>query len=294
MTPMIVCSMILLSRPVSAQAPPTRYAVASVKPSLGTGSTFTSWSPRGINAKNIPLRNLIEMAYEVRDFQLIGSPQSTSIEKYDVTAEPKAADAQQTEQPIERSLAQMHVMLQMLLADHFKLKLHRATKELPIYALTVAEGGIRMRRSQEATCPTFRWKRNDPAVDASAPDDCVAILTGPNRQLNHTLDAVGMSISPAPGHRADPTMMDSGDLIDFLTRWGRLDHPVVDKTGIQGLFDFHLEWSWQTKHDASALDEFTNPSIFTALEQELGLKLELTHGPMEVLVIDHVERPDVK
>ena len=293
MTPVIVCTTILLSLPISAQTPPARYAVASVKPGLGSGSTFTSWSPRGINAKNIPLRSLIEMAYQVRDFQVIGAPEWASSEKYDVTARPNATDGQGSE-PIERSLPQMHRLLQTLLADHFKLKLHRETKELPVYALTIAKGGVQMHRSADTTCPTFFWSRNDPADDAPRADHCSANWTGPNRQLNHTLDAVGMSIAPVPGAAAVPSMEPPGNLIGFLSQWGRLDHLLVDKTGLKGLFDFHLEWSLHSAPNASALDEFTNPSIFTALEQELGLKLELTQGPVPVVVIDHVERPDVK
>ncbi|HLG95129.1 MAG TPA: TIGR03435 family protein [Bryobacteraceae bacterium] len=285
---------ILLSHPISSQTPAARFGVASVKPSTGTGSTFTSWSPQGINAKNIPLRNLIEMAYEVRDFQIVAAPQWISSERYDIAAKPNATDTQGGQRPIERPLVQMHLMLQTLLADRFKLRVHREMKELPVYALTVAKDGVRMRRSQDATCPTFRWSRNDPGIDAPPPYHCEAILTGPNRQLNHTLDAVGMSIAPVEGSRAVSSGEPSGDLIDFLLQWGRLDHSVIDKTGLTGRFDLHLEWSWQTARDASALDQFSNPSIFNAFEEELGLKMELTKGPAPVVVIDHVERPDEK
>ncbi len=100
-----------------------------------------------------------------------------------------------------------------------------------------------------------------------------------------------MRIAPLPGAQAVPSGFPSGDLISFLSQSARLDHLVSDRTGLQGLFDFHLEWSQQTTRDASASDEFTNPSIFTALEEELGLKLDLTTGPVEVVVVDHVERP---
>jgi len=255
MTRVILAAMIVLLCPSFGQTPGVpRFEVASVKPSADIGSARTSWSPRGINAKNVPLRNLIEMAYQIRDFQVSGGPQWIVSEKYDIAAKPKAMDGQGNQQPNERSLAQMHLMLQTLLADRFRLKVHRETKELPVYALTVAKGGIRMRRSQDAACPTFHWSRNDPPVNAPPLDHCGAVFTGPNERLNHTLDAAGMRIAPLPGGQAVPSGLPSGDLITFLSQWGRLDHLVIDRTGLKGLFDVHLEWRQQTTRDPSASD----------------------------------------
>ncbi len=275
-----------------AQQPrPLSYQQITIEPSAGTGRMRASWTPQGLSAKNVLLRNLIEMAYQVRDFQISGAPPWIASDKFDITAKSETSNAEPPQHSNDQSLAEMRRMLQTLLADRFKLKVHRQMQELPVYALTVAKGGLRMRRSQDENCPAFHWSRNDPAADAPPLDHCGAILTGPNRRLNHTLDAVGMSIaSPLRQPDASPAVP-SGDLIGFVSLWGALDHPVIDKTGVKGRFDFHLEWSRQSKPDASALDQFTNPSIFTALEQELGLKLELTKAPVEVIVIDHAVPP---
>src|SRR5262249_10336695 len=149
-----------------------------------------------------------------------------------------------------------------ILEDRFRLKLHRETRELPVYALTVAKGGPRIPKSLAGDCPSFKWERGQ-----HSPNSCTAVETGPNRQLNHTLDAVGISIS---------------GLIKFLS--DNLDRIVIDKTSLTGTYDLHLEWNRRATAEVlesggpgsppkSAILEDAGPSIFAALEEQLGLKL---------------------
>jgi uncharacterized protein (TIGR03435 family) len=225
--------------------------------------------------KNASLRDLIRVAYQVRDFQISGGPDWIDSAHYDI-------DANAKDKPVPKEwLTTMMSLLQSLLADRFKLKLHRDTKELPVYVLTVAKGGPKFQQSREKSCTTFNWIRNSPPPGQIANIHCgAAELT--NAQLNRTLDAVGISIwgvSPdAPG------------LTWFLSR--ELDRIVIDKTGLTGLFDFYLEWNRAATLDkAAASADPDNPSLFTALQDQLGLKLTSEKGPVEILVIDHAEKP---
>ncbi len=111
------------------------------------------------------------------------------------------------------------------------------------------------------------------------------MASGPNIHLNHTLDAVGMSVAGPSGSFST--------LTDFLSR--QLGRPVIDKTGLRGLFDFRLEWSVNATALSLGLPagsvEADNPSLFTALEEQLGLQLESAKGPVQVLVVDRAEKP---
>jgi uncharacterized protein (TIGR03435 family) len=166
-------------------------------------------------------------------------------------------------------------MMQALLADRFKLKIHRETREIPVYELTVAKGGPKLRSFREGSC----WK---PEPDAPSPAPTPEGQTRcrmpfPERKGSSvTLDGQGMS------------------LYEFSV-WFGLDRDIIDKTGIKGLFDLHLEFSPDEATPGMAPgspdDPGRGPSIFTAVQEQLGLKIERAKGPGEFLVIDHVERP---
>jgi uncharacterized protein (TIGR03435 family) len=170
-------------------------------------------------------------------------------------------------------------MLQALLEDRFKLRLHRETKELPVYALTVTKNGLRL---QKSSCAPFDFNNPPPPPrpGEKLPYVCGSVREGGN-PLNWTLDALGMNMS---------------ELARNLSL--RLDRTVIDRTGINGTFDVHLEYARElpagapgTPGDpASTVDTAASP-IFTALQERLGLKLESGRGPVEMLVIDHLEKP---
>ncbi len=137
----------------------------------------------------------------------------------------------------------MMLMLQTLLAERFKLTIHRETKEIPIYALVAAKNGPRLQEAKDK-------------------------------------DKIG-SMSIGRGMLRGQTTL--ADLARYLS--SSADRPVMDRTGLTAGFEINLQWSPDTSPEASG------PSLFTAVQEQLGLKLESSKGPVELLVIDHAERP---
>jgi bla regulator protein BlaR1 len=182
-------------------------------------------------------------------------------------------------------------MMQVLLEDRFKLKIHRETRELPAYALVVAKGGIKAPPVAEGGCVDLNVNELKLSQEPGAPFPklCGRPVSGA-KGGNLSLDVFGGTMRR---------------LCDLLS--SRLDRPAIDRTGIAGKFDFHLEFSPlraevdptagpRTAGDTAAPSSFsdstsTGPSIFTAMQQQLGLRLEATTAPVEVLMVDHVERP---
>jgi len=272
---------------IHAQTPAARpeFEVASVKQNAGGSqrSFIGSSSPGTLSAENVPLELLIQQAYGVRPFQIVGAPDWAKSERYDLKAKARVegAPAQVSRDSMQKSMAEMYVMLQALLEDRFKLKLHRETRELPVFELTVAKSGVKLR---ETTCTVYD-PANPPAELAPGqkrPDFCGNINMGRNG-MNRTLAAAGIGMKDL-SERALANIM------------GRT---IVDKTGYAGKFDVHLEWAPDTPLPSGggaddpgkpAPSDASGPSIFSALQEQLGLKLESGKGPVEVLVIDHVEK----
>jgi bla regulator protein blaR1 len=170
-------------------------------------------------------------------------------------------------------------MLQALLEDRFKLRVHRETREVPVYALTVARGGPKLKAGDE-TCiqpdySTYPMPALPPGKTYCEPSG-VGWRNGENLKLN-----------------AEPETVDYFCKLLGLV----LDRPTVDRTGLPGKYAFHLKFAIdQSMHEIPEgfgphSDEPPAPSIFTAVQEQLGLKLEPSKGPREFLVIDHVERP---
>lgn len=262
------------------------FEVASVKPNhTGDRGVSIMNAPGGrLSAKNVALSMLIRIAYKVQDFQVTGGPSWISSERYDIEAKPEgSADPDMrklTDDQREAAMDRQRLRLQALLADRFKLTLHRDTKELPVYALVVAKNGPKLQQS---------------TVSPSPPE-------APNAQ--------GPPKGPFKGQGM---RMGRGDLtansvrLSFLAEAlsNQLGRTVVDKTGLTGLYDFTLKWTpdegqgqmfkgpgdGREGADAPPPPDASGPSLFTAIQEQLGLKLESQKGPVEILVIDHVERP---
>jgi uncharacterized protein (TIGR03435 family) len=231
------------------------FEVASVKPHL-SGDSYMDGTPGGrFIASGIPLRMLITEAYNVRDFQVIGGPGWMNTDGWDIEARPKAEDVGAPGAQDRGS-----VMLQSLLEDRFQLRAHRETRELPVYALTVAKGGPKLKISSgvPAGLPRMRMSRG-------------------------SLETYETPL---------------GGIVRFLSR--EFDRLLIDRTNLQGLYDISLKWTPEQRRPAAdggataapqpALPP-DQPSIFTALQEQLGLRVESTKAPVEVLVIDSVQKP---
>lgn len=183
-------------------------------------------------------------------------------ERYDITAKAEGDGSPSPEQ--------LRPMVQALLADRFKLAVHRGTKELSMYALVVGKNGPKLKEN------------HDVEPDAPSP-------TG-GRRLRGAQFRMGRGL--ISGQRVPMTMLAS----QLAQQLGRA---VVDKTGLKGNYDFSLEWTPEEGlplgpkeggSDAPPPSDASGPSIYTALQEQLGLKLEATKGPVEILVIDHIEK----
>lgn len=265
----------------TALAQPPRRPTFQVTRGKTSGSSLQLAAP-GLVAKNLHLAGLLRMAYDVREVQVIGAPDWLSSDTWDITATGVQKPAHASPEQVYRTIS---TTLQALFTEKFQLKFHREQRELPVYLLTVAKGGARLARSQVANCAEFNWRRrNAPGTDR--PTSCGAAESGPNMRLDHTLDAVGMSIV-APLGSLD-------GLVTFLSR--QLDRIIIDKTGLKGRYDFHLEWDRKATAEAlvnehAVASDDTGPSLFRALLDQLGLSLDPGKAPVEVIVIDHVEKP---
>jgi len=259
----------------SAAEPPLKFEVASIKPSdPSERGTIIQFAPGGrLVVKNAPLKSLVTLAYDVQDFQISGGPTWVSTARYDVTAKADAVTAEDdphkitTDEQREKFQQRQRMRIQALLADRFQLKIGRTTKELPIYALKVAKNGPKLQESKEEGGNQFQGVRM-------------------NRPGDVTAGKVGMQ---------------------FLTRIlaHSVGRPVIDQTGLTGKYDFKLEWTPDQNQPGGfggpgpgpdgALRpppvDPNGPSIFTAIEEQLGLKLESQKGPVEMLTIDAVEKP---
>jgi len=259
---------VVLSCAAFGQAPaaPPAFEVASVKLNTRGGGMVLRPQPGGrLTVENIPLRLLIQNAFDVRPFQISEGPGWIDSEHYDITA--KAEGNPPPEQV-------MGPMLQALLRDRFQLRVHRETKELPVFTLVPARGGPKLQEST-ADCP-----------DASA-------LPAPGQRPPVPCGRVSLTMSPTgawlEGRNAPRQRL-------VFTLSNILGRTVIDKTEFTGTFDIHLEVSLD-----EALSGFPGPltrrpddsapSVFTALQEQLGLRLEAGRGPVEILAIDKVERP---
>lgn len=241
------------------------------RPVAGFPDRATSTINAGyLKVQNASLRDLIERAYRLRNFQIAGGPAWIDSHDYEVIA--KASDTPSS-QNWGRALGPI---FQTLLQERFQLRWHFETRKIPVYVLTVAQGGNRLRRSKKENCDSFFFTTYP---KRKLPNKCGAVAAV-NSRLNMQLSADGMKIDPG--------------LARFLS--GFIVHrPVIDKTGLTGRYDFRLEWNVAATR--KALGE-TGPatgagavSIFTALGNQLGLKLNRGKGPVRVFVVDDAERP---
>jgi bla regulator protein BlaR1 len=251
------------------------YEVASIKPSKsGTDFTMLRTTAVGFVASNIALKALIQQAYGVEDNQISGAPSWLGSARFDIEAKVSSSD---TDALRDLSPDQRRLMLQPLLAERFRLKVHTEVRDLPVLAMVVAKGGPKL---QEAK-PGDTYPNGIKGFDGQGGAGLMHMRPG---------QVTGQGL-PMPS------------LAQLLSQ--QLGSTVQDKTGLTGKYDFTLQWtpdrngfpmfgspeSGQQGPGAAASPDSSGPSIFTAMQEQLGLKLESQKGRVEVLVIDHVETP---
>ena len=249
------------------ETPRPQFAAASVKPNTDNPpNRMQRPMPGGrYSARNANLLMIILTAYGIQKYQLIGGPTWMESEGFDIEAK---ADSNVNQ-------AQLLLMLQSLLADRFKLAVHRETKELPVYDLTAAKGTFDPPPPDEHGCEP---------LDPTAPPHPGPIPCGfPRIGMSGSLDAGKMTMA---------------QLVYTLAMI--VGRPVIDQTGFKGTFDLHLKFAPDQAarglpggglSAAPADPDPSRPNIMEALREQLGLKLTSSKGPVEVLVIDHAERP---
>jgi uncharacterized protein (TIGR03435 family) len=272
----VFASVLLLS--VSAACPQragaAQFEVASIKPAApGEVGMYVLPGPGGgIRITNMTLKEMIVWAWRMQPFQISGGPSWLDSVHYDVVAKPES-------KPTRSELAQM---LQALLKDRFQLTSHTETKELPVYALVLAKKdgkfGPGLKEAKDGSCTP-----PDPSVPPGLP------LQGGPPSLScgqFMMNATRFTAVSIPLSR----------MIPMLSR--TLGRVLLDKTGLSGNFDITVQWTpdqnpgLRFSADASNLGANTDgPSIFTAFQEQLGLKLESANGPVEIFVVDRAEKP---
>ena len=238
-------------------AAPLHFDVASVKPVDQPWLQVYPERSGGRIRWTTDLRYIVEYAYNLSVWRVSGPlPGSDHIYAFDLATSPSATDDQ------------VRLMFQSLLADRFKMQVHRVTKEIEGYAITVARGGPKFTeaKTNDAPAPLPEWFRDLPAGDSAKMENKV-VATLPQKGV--------VSIT---GRRA--TMLQFADSLQKVLRVA-----VLDQTGLTGKYYFAFQYAQEEHPDDVAL-----PSLFTAIQKELGLKLEKHKGPVEMLVIDHIDK----
>jgi bla regulator protein blaR1 len=241
---------ILISNGVFAQTP--AFDVASVKPasSGARGSTFQFIPGGGLRVGNGTLKGMIEMAYDVRDFQISGGPGWVDSDRYNVDAKVIADDPSAGAAMTPARIQETRRRLQTLLAARFQLQVRRTTKELPILALEPAKNGPKLA-----------------AAEAKGGNIGIRAACGLMEGNRSTL----------------------ANLVYALSR--ELARPVRDRTNLAGIYNFRLQWTPDAGPCPDAAEGHDFPDLFTALKEQLGLRLESARGPLEVILIDRAEKP---
>ena len=239
--------------PMAADADPS-FEVATIKPSK-PGQPGKAFLVRGreFSTINTTLSDLIAFAYNVQQSQIVDGPKWMSSDKFDIAAQPDVPGSPNTQQ--------VRTMIQKLLSDRFQLKFHRDTKEMSAYVLTVAKDGPKLEKSQ----------------------------SDPNGLPGLFFSQLGVL------HVVNATMGDFAGVMQTAV----FDRPVVDQTGLQGKWDFILKWTPDESQFSGMGVKVPPPSdaadapppLFTAIQEQIGLKLEAGKAPVSVLVLDHVEQP---
>jgi uncharacterized protein (TIGR03435 family) len=232
-------------------------AINPTAPDWNGGAAFTMQGGHRFIVRNYTLKSLVGAAYDLPTRLVSGGPAWINTEHYDIVAE--------TPGEVRPGVDEQMSMLQNLLVDRFRLTFHREQKELPIYTLTVASSGSKMKKS------------DGPPSDGRP---ALVFRLFPERR----------ALLPV----RDATMAEFASVLQH----GPFDRPVVDKTALAGRYDFDLDWAPGEGEFGGMMsarpplpDDSSKPDLFTAVQQQLGLRLLATRGPVQTFVVDRAERP---
>jgi uncharacterized protein (TIGR03435 family) len=233
------------------------------------------WGERFL-VSGLTTQGLIRETFGIQDDQIIGQPRWLNSETYDIEAKVEQTVADRLNRlSFDERFVEYRRMLETLLADRFKLAFHRESRELPMFALVVAKKGSKIEEAK----PGDTYPDGMKDLEGKGHGDVMSIRRG-------QLVGQGIPIS---------------NLVEMLSQLG-LGLVIVDKTGLTAKYDFTLKWTPDqgtpkfkgadgSVQPAGPLADSFGPSLFTAMEEQLGLRLERQKGPVDVVVIDHVERP---
>ena len=261
------------------QPPRAEFEVASVKksatPEPGQFNMGVHIDGAMVNCTYLSLKSYISMAYEVPDTRISG-PDWLDSEKFDIVAKLPTGGRDQ-----------LRAMIQSLLADRFKLVLHKDSKEFPVYALVVGKNGLKLKESPPDAETDAAPGRGNVNVDVAGGRGGTVVSLGPGAYISYGLN------------KLEGKKVPMANLVDSISRF--VDRPVVDMTNLTAKYDLTLEYSIDELRNlvrASGTDPRQIPdipgmdptiSIFGSLEA-VGLKLEPRKAPLDILVIDHIEK----
>jgi bla regulator protein blaR1 len=263
----------------TTNSPLPKFEVATVKPTKADEDrTMMMFTADGISIHGVPMKMLVREAFGIEDDRILNQP-AWFKNRYDIEAKVDAEDAPKLK---DMKMDQRRQMMLPLLEERFNLKYHHENRELPMYALVVAKSGLKMK--------------------ASAPDDPPKADVASKPEGEDTKDKPRLGrhslMMNGRGH-----LESTGTGIPFLVHVlsSQLGRTVVDKTGLTGNYDYTLQWTPDDvgtpmggdagpgKGDVSP--DAGGPTLLTALEEQLGLKLESRKGTVDVIVIDHIDTP---
>ena len=262
----LAATMAILAAPDAQVPPPSaspRFEVASVKLNTTNDGVVAIQTQKGrFLARGFTLAALIRTAYRVQEFQIIGGPDWINTERFDVEATFPADSGAQA--------AQTDLMLRALLAERFKLAVHNETRERPVYALVFA-------RADGKPGPELQKSTIDCAT-AKGPDAC------------------GSTVAPGFMRLRGRTIAQFAESLSQLTNTGSsLNRMIVDRTGLEGTYNLTLRFTPDNIPPVSVPGvppvDPNGPSVFTALQEQLGLKLDSSTGKVDVVVVDSAARP---
>lgn len=235
-----------------------QFEVATIKPNKSgdPGAHVGTDGPRRFSSENASLQFLVQWAWSVREFQIVGGPKWFSSDRFDIQAVAEG----------DATFEQSRLMLRTLLEDRFRLKVHREKREQPVYILTQSKNGAKIQPLPPGGCVELDAITKPPAEGETPPKLCGSAGWGPSE-----VKGTGLTMANLATYLSDA-----------------LERPVIDQTGLAGFYDIELIW---TPDDSVAAAADLGPSIFTAIQEQLGLRLDASRTPAEVLVIDSAQPP---